>query len=216
MSFVESISFEATPEFQADRSLGNASFDKIVALDGVAGLYQGFAEEDPNVFYLAIVWTADGAKLSDHSEITSTLTPLAATPPKHYHTTLNGVVDISVDAPATEILSLRLKEGYEFKELDEIMQVMAKDINEGKVEGALVPCVWGPAKHLSAGPDEPAGIPFLSFAGWTTSDLHRVYEQKMHGLAASDPTYGALFMRFITIVEDIKIQHVNYKKYARA
>lgn len=153
-------------------------------------LYQGFAEEDPNVFYLAIgeylikfhtfilisslgyvVWTADGAKLSDHSEITSTLTPLAATPPKHYHTTLNGVVDISVDAPATEILSLRLKGGYEFKELDEIMQVMAKDINEGKVEGALVPCVWGPAKHLSAGPDEPAGIPFLSFAGWTTSDV---------------------------------------------
>ncbi|PPR03736.1 hypothetical protein CVT24_007384 [Panaeolus cyanescens] len=218
MSFVESISFTAAPAFLADRSLANATFEKIVALDGVLGLYQGFVEEDPNVFYIAIVWSTPNTKLSDYPDALSGLTSLTAThnQPTHYRTTLNGIIDVSVDAPATEVLSLRLKGGFEYPELDEIMKTMAKDINEGKVEGALVPCVWGPAENLSPSPEEPAGTPFLSFAGWTFSDLHRAFEKQMHGLAGSDPAYGALFMRFITIVEDIKMLHVNYKKFERS
>jgi hypothetical protein len=213
MSFIESISFEATPEFQADRSLSNSVLGKIGALDGVIGIYQGFVEDDPTRCYLAIVWHSESLSLPNHPTIFDDFKLLALTPPSRHQVTLTDNIGPSIDAPVTEVLSLVLKDGCSYKDLDEIMNEFSKDIHAGKVEGAFFPCVWGLAKDLRT--SEGTGTLFLSFAGWTKTELHRAFEAKMHALARTDPDFGAMFGRFIAMVEDIKVQHVNYKKHFR-
>ncbi|KAF9041478.1 hypothetical protein BJ165DRAFT_1489288 [Panaeolus papilionaceus] len=215
MSFVELITFLATLEFQADITLINPALDRIAGLEDNLGVYHGFAEDDANIYSITIVWSNKDVSLRGHPEILSSFASLAASPFSHYQSILNGSISASVDAPITEVLSLRIEEDLNQEELGKIWGSISKEINEGKVEGGFSPCVWGFGKDLGEGMgSQAAGTPFLSYCGWVTMNAHLVFQEEFHALAASDLARGAILTRLMTIAKDLRVYNINYHKYS--
>ncbi|KAJ3542492.1 hypothetical protein NMY22_g3503 [Coprinellus aureogranulatus] len=199
MPVVEVATFQASDALLANPDLALGALAILKNAEGFLGAWTGYDVEDKKTAYLIVTWESVELHKKLHAspsypELTEKLRPALGGPLNIIHVQFDKDHTVAFNAPVTELLTNKLKEGKTKEDLDSVVAELAKHYES--TEGIHQPPVHGPVL------EEPGT--FVSAIGWDSLEANQAVA------SAEAATQGAKLLAVV----DVKPVKVKFEKRA--
>ncbi|TFK49735.1 hypothetical protein OE88DRAFT_1662367 [Heliocybe sulcata] len=194
----ELVVFDASEAYQKDNKAAQGLVDVLNKTDGKIATWHGPGVEDPTKGYLWVRWESlDAHKaLMDsptYPDLIASMKPCLAGEFEMVHVKFNKDPLEALNAPATEVVTVTLKEGKSEVDITAFLEQGSKMELPGASASAYGPVVEKPGS-------------FIMIVGWSSVEAHQKVREERTEEAAK-------VLAGVLQIADIKVAHAKLTKY---